>query len=142
MDPVLSLTWSSLGREHNWSAFERVHTKKINNLQQMIMNDVCVMTNSRLNKKKDVRKINDYNIDDLAFDDKWLVENETNSYLDALDEDILVEVGEDDNGSSGASVIVDNLEVPLVIELDVDEGGGDAIDEDDYPIFSLNNILV
>jgi len=34
------------------------------------MNDVVfVMTNSRLMKKKDVRKTKDYNIDDLAYDE-------------------------------------------------------------------------
>jgi len=48
-----------------------VHTKKINRLHQMTMNDVVfVMTNSRLMKKKDVRKIKDYNISDLASDDE------------------------------------------------------------------------
>jgi len=39
------------------------------------MNDVVfVMANSRLQKKKEVRKTKDYNIDDLAFDDEWTVE--------------------------------------------------------------------
>jgi len=58
----------------------------------MTKNDVVfVMTNSRLMKKKDVRKTKDYNIDDFISDDEWtLEENET---LDGLDEDILVEVG-------------------------------------------------
>jgi len=36
-----------------------------------------------LKKKKDVRKAKDFNIDD-----EWIVENEANSYLNALDEDI------------------------------------------------------
>jgi len=52
--------------------------------------------------KKDVRKRKDYNIDDLVFDDEWTTEvNEANSSLDASDEDILVEVGEDEDASRG-----------------------------------------
>jgi len=49
------------------------------------MNDVVfVMTNSRLQKQKDVKKTKDYNIDDLVSDDEWIVEeNEANSSLDA-----------------------------------------------------------
>jgi len=36
------------------------------------MNDVVfVIANSRLQKQKEVRKTKDYNIDDLASDDKW-----------------------------------------------------------------------
>jgi len=47
------------------------------------MNDlVIVKANSRL-KKKDVRKTKDYNIDDLASNDKWIMEhNEAKSRLD------------------------------------------------------------
>jgi len=60
------------------------------------------MANSKLQKQKDVIKTKDYNIDDLAYDDEWNVEeNKSNSSLDASDEDILVEVREDENASRG-----------------------------------------
>jgi len=63
---------------------------------------VFVMANSKLQKQKDVIKTKDYNIDDLAYDDEWNVEeNKSNSSLDASDEDILVEVREDENASRG-----------------------------------------
>ena len=52
------------------------------------------MANSRLKKKKDVRKTKDYNMDDLASDDEWTVEeNEASSSLDASYEKVLLEVG-------------------------------------------------
>jgi len=52
------------------------------------------MANSRLKKKKDVRKKKDYNMDDLASDDEWTVEeNEASSSLDASYEKVLLEVG-------------------------------------------------
>lgn len=55
---------------------------------------LVVMANSRLNKK-DIIKINDYNIDDLHSNDEWIVEeDEVNSTLDASNEDILIEIGE------------------------------------------------
>ena len=75
----------------------------------MTMNDVVfVMTNSRLTKKKDVRKTKKYTIDDLSSDDVWTLEK--NETLYGLDEDILLEVGEDD-ASRGATI---NLEVPPI----------------------------
>ncbi|KAK7282679.1 hypothetical protein RIF29_11651 [Crotalaria pallida] len=72
----------------------------MNRLMQKIMNDIVyVMINSKLVKKK-VRKANEYNIDDLDFKDDWIVEDEEKSYLDAInDEDLveLIQVGEDAN---------------------------------------------
>ena len=67
------------------------------------MNDaVFVMGNSRLKKRKDVRKTEDYNMDDLAFDNEWtLEENEASSSLDASYEDILDEVGKNENARRG-----------------------------------------
>jgi len=92
------------------------------------MNDVVfVMSNSRLNKKKDVRKSKNFKIDDVSSDDEWIVENEANSDLNALDEDILVELGEDANGGGISGASMDDLEVPPIV--DDDEGGGDAINE-------------
>ncbi|KAK7404287.1 hypothetical protein VNO78_05060 [Psophocarpus tetragonolobus] len=108
------------------------------------MNEVVfVMTNSRLNKKKDIRKTKDFNIDDLASDDEWIVENDGND----LDEDILVELGEDASGEDVGCTLMDDLEVPPIV--DDEEGGGDAINEeqvgdhmeDDYPDLNLNDLL-
>ncbi|KAG4377511.1 hypothetical protein GLYMA_18G136551v4 [Glycine max] len=104
------------------------------------MNDVVfVMTNSRLNKKKDVRKAKDFNIDDAASNDEWIVENEENSDLNALDEDILVELGEDARGEGVGGAPMDDLEVPPI---DDDGDGGDAInEEEDYLHLTLNDLL-
>ncbi|CAN0846511.1 hypothetical protein LINGRAHAP2_LOCUS4490, partial [Linum grandiflorum] len=49
---ILSLTCSASGCERNWSAFERVHTKRRNKLLQQKMNDlVYIMYNSKLVRK-------------------------------------------------------------------------------------------
>lgn len=110
---------------------------------QKTMNDVVfVMANSRLNKKKEVRKANDYSIEDLSSDDDWIVEeNDENSDMNTSesDEDI-VELGEDVGGSGAPE------DVP--IEDDNDEEVGDAIDEnkdnvveeDDYPQMGMNSL--
>nr|XP_007153622.1 hypothetical protein PHAVU_003G051000g [Phaseolus vulgaris]ESW25616.1 hypothetical protein PHAVU_003G051000g [Phaseolus vulgaris] len=134
--------WESYVHERNWSAFERVHTKKRNCLHQMTMNDVVfVMTNLRLTKKKDVRKTKEYTIDDLSFDDEWNVEE--NETLYGLDEDILLEVGEDD-ASRGATndlevpPIDDDLEVPPI---DDNENEDLLEDQDDYPMISVNDLI-
>jgi len=93
------------------------------------------MTNSRLMKKKDVRKTNDYNINDFASGDEWTMEeNETNSSLDSLDENILVEVGEDDASRGGVVASMNDLKVPPIV--DNDEGDDinenkDHLEEDD-----------
>lgn len=53
-----------------------VHTKRRNRLKQKTMNDVIsVMTNSKLAKKQ-TRKTVEHNLDDLEFDDEWIVEND------------------------------------------------------------------
>nr|XP_007147219.1 hypothetical protein PHAVU_006G105700g [Phaseolus vulgaris]ESW19213.1 hypothetical protein PHAVU_006G105700g [Phaseolus vulgaris] len=139
---VLSLTCSSSGCERNWSAFERVHTKKRNRLHQRTMNDVVfVMTNSRLTKKKDVRKTKEYTIDDLSSDDEWTVEE--NETLYGLDEDILLEVGEDDASRRATNdlevpPIDDDLEVPPI---DDNEKEDLLEDQDDYPMISVNDLI-
>lgn len=113
------------------------------------MNDVVfVMANSRLKKKKDVRKTREYNIDDLASDDEWTVEeNEANSTLDALDEDILVEVEDEDASGGGVAAPIDDLEVPPIADND-ESHNGDEINEDhaeeeeeDYPTFNMKDFL-
>ncbi|KAK8470152.1 hypothetical protein PHAVU_004G071025 [Phaseolus vulgaris] len=91
------------------------------------MNDVVfVMANSRLMKKKGVRKTKDYNIDDIAFDDEWtLEENEANSSY-TLDNDILLEVGENEEASRvGVAAYMNDLEVPLIAHDDEGHGRDD-----------------
>jgi len=98
------------------------------------MNDlVFVMANSKL-KKKDVRKTKDYNIDDLASNDEWNVEeNEANSSLDASNEDILVEVGEDEDASRGGVIApMDDLEVPPIANNDEGQGRDDINENEDH----------
>ncbi|XP_068474601.1 uncharacterized protein [Phaseolus vulgaris] len=117
-------------------------TKKINRLHQMTMNEmVFVMTNSRLTKKKDVRKTKEYTINDISSDDEWTVEE--NETLYGLDEDILLEVGEDDT-SRGATndlevpPIDDDLEVPSI---DDNENENLLEDQDDYPMINVNDLV-
>jgi len=104
-----------------------------------------------LQKQKDVRKTKDYDIEDLAFDDEWTMEeNEANSSLDASDEDILVEVGKNEvkEASRGGVIApMDDLEVPPIVEND--EGHGDYLNEnedhmregDDYFEFNMKHFL-
>ena len=92
------------------------------------MNDVVfVMTNSKLARKKQVRKTGEYNIDDVSSEDEWIVENEgTSSNVEGLDEDNfdfnldnLIEEklapvgGEDDTGHVGA--FEDNMVIFLIL---------------------------
>jgi len=102
------------------------------------MNDVVfVMTNSRLMKRKDVRKAKDYTIDDLSFDDEWTAEE--NKTLHGLDEDILLEVREDD-ASRGATTApsINDLEVPPID----DNENEDLLEEgDDYPMINMNDFV-
>ncbi|KAI9100824.1 hypothetical protein K1719_024186 [Acacia pycnantha] len=92
------------------------------------MNDVVfVMTNSKLARKKQVRKTGEYSIDDVSSEDEWIVENEGTpsnvSNVEGLDEDNfdfnldnlieekLAQVGgEDDTGDVGA--FIDDMEIP------------------------------
>ncbi|KAF1888948.1 hypothetical protein Lal_00036661 [Lupinus albus] len=65
-----------------------VHTKRRNCLMQKTMNDVVyVMTNSKLAKNK-FRKANEYNMDDIDFDDDWIVENKGKSHMDASNDEV------------------------------------------------------
>ncbi len=102
------------------------------------MNDVVfVMTNSRLTKKKDVRKTKEYTIDDLSCDDEWTVEE--NETLYGLNEDIQLEVREDD-ASRGATTApsINDLEVPPID----DNENEDLLEEgDDYPMISVNDLI-
>ncbi|KAG4924402.1 hypothetical protein JHK87_049942 [Glycine soja] len=56
-----------------------------------------------------------------------------------IDEDILVELGEDARGEGVGGAPMDDLEVPPI---DDDGGGGDAInEEEDYLHLTLNDLL-
>ncbi|KAL4558394.1 hypothetical protein LXL04_036594 [Taraxacum kok-saghyz] len=82
---ILSLTCSSSGCERNWSAFEMVHSKRRNQLQQKRMNDlVYVMYNLKLTRKEekkgkvcDVAGLDTLDLDDVSSDDEWITEEET-----------------------------------------------------------------
>eukprot|EP00253_Pinus_taeda_P012630 PITA_12630 len=54
---ILSQTCSTIGCEHNWSVFERIHTKKRNCLDQKRLNDlVYVQYNLRLRQNQLLNK--------------------------------------------------------------------------------------
>jgi hypothetical protein len=90
------------------------------------MNDVVfVMVNSRLNKKKQARKGNDYDIDDLASDDEWVADN----VEDNLDLDAPIEVGQEDANYGGIGAKEETNE-------NVDHM------EDDFHELGLNNINI
>ncbi|KAG6483907.1 hypothetical protein ZIOFF_060693 [Zingiber officinale] len=122
------------------SIVKQVHTKRRNRLKAKTMNDVVfVMANSKLAKKKELRKVNDYSIDDLASDDDWIVDDSENLDLDASNEDL---VPVEEGPSSGAPH--DDLELPSYDDDEVEEGGDameDAGDEehmeDDYEFMNL-----
>jgi len=103
------------------------------------------MTNSRLTKKKDVRKTKEYTVDDLSSDDEWIMEE--NETLHGLDKDILLEVG----ASRGATIAssINDLEVPPIDDdndlevppIDYNENEHFLEDEDDYPMINANDFV-
>ncbi|GKB65216.1 zf-BED domain-containing protein [Tanacetum coccineum] len=77
---VLSLTCSSSGCERNWSAFEMVHSKRRNRLQQHKMNDlVYVMYNLKLSgreeRKQKEEDFETFHFEDVDSDDEWITED-------------------------------------------------------------------
>ena len=103
------------------------------------------MANSRLQKQKEVS-------DDLASEDEWTMEDiETNSNLNALGEDILIEVGENEVEEAcsrgGVTTPIDDLEVPPIAKNDEDhrddlnENEDNMGEEDDYPKFNMKDFL-
>ncbi|GJT08823.1 SCAN domain-containing protein [Tanacetum coccineum] len=100
---VLSLTCSSSGCERNWSAFEMVHSKRRNRLQQQKMNDlVYVMYNLKLiGREERKQKEEDFYFEDVDSDDEWITEdnedltnvyeNESTTHGDSGDDDFLEE---------------------------------------------------
>ncbi|CAJ2670809.1 unnamed protein product [Trifolium pratense] len=140
---VLSLTCSSSGCERNWSAFERVHTKKRNRLKQITMNKVVfVMVNSKLGKTKIKRKSANYEIEEINSEDEgeeWIenVEDEEDE-----GDDTSLDVGQD---ASIGDVLGDDLELPPIDEEDdddvVEENEDEDGDLDDYQDVGLEDIL-
>ncbi|KAL8519837.1 hypothetical protein ACS0TY_010687 [Phlomoides rotata] len=82
---ILSQTSSSSGCEHNWSVFERIHTKKRNRLEHERLSDlVFVHYNLRLkNREKQMHKTYDP-IDYECIDkvDAWIIDDAPNGELD------------------------------------------------------------
>nr|GEU70905.1 zf-BED domain-containing protein [Tanacetum cinerariifolium] len=74
---VLSLTCSLLGFERNWSAFEMVHSKRRNRLQQQEMNDLMyVMYDLKLSGREErKRKEEDFDFEDVDSDDEWITKD-------------------------------------------------------------------
>jgi hypothetical protein len=75
---VLSQTCSASRCEHNWSVFERIHTKKRNRLEQKRLNDlVFVQYNLRLRRNQLLNKRLDTDpivLDDVDPTSNWVAE--------------------------------------------------------------------
>ncbi|CAL0309715.1 unnamed protein product [Lupinus luteus] len=96
------------------------------------MNDVIfVIANSKLSKKKQVRKGAELTIDDIASNDEWIVEhnNDDEDHLDVPEgdeDDLMREILGEDIGEN-----IDNVE----------ENEDEAPLEDDYREFDVNDFL-
>ncbi|XP_039113715.1 uncharacterized protein LOC120249272 [Dioscorea cayenensis subsp. rotundata] len=82
---LLSQTASSSGCEHNWSLFERIHTKRRNKLEHQRLNDLVYVTyNLRLRQRHQHKKRSydpvDYDCIDKT--DFWVAEDECPPELD------------------------------------------------------------
>jgi hypothetical protein len=93
---VLSQTCSASGCERNWSAFERIHTKKRNRLEHERLNDlVFVQYNLRLRRNQLLNKRPD--TDPIVLDDvdptlDWVVETHPPEFDDDHDHDLEMEL--------------------------------------------------
>eukprot|EP00253_Pinus_taeda_P003031 PITA_03031 len=76
---IFSLTFSATGCEHNWSVFERIHTKKRNHLEQKQLNDlVYVQYNLRLRRNQLLNKRLDSDpivLEDIDPTSDWVLES-------------------------------------------------------------------
>ncbi|GLU12625.1 hypothetical protein SLE2022_401740 [Rubroshorea leprosula] len=134
---ILSLTCNSSRCERNWSAFERVYTKKRNRLQQKKMNDlVFIMYNLKL-KEKNAQGNQNVEFEDLPSNDEWLVENDVEQSI----EDEMEEASSGgqlqnaiDNNSNEGSTSSKNDNVPY---FDNDGDCGCGIELDEYSIHDL-----
>ncbi|CAM8979614.1 unnamed protein product [Rhodiola kirilowii] len=128
---VLSLTCSSSGCEHNWSAFEMVHTKKRNRLHQQKMNYlVYVMTNMRLTREE-TRKREQLEFIDIESDDEFLTtfDGSVNNDDENLPQPIHVE------GSSGSAAVGSTSSNPFLVSSNNLVFGSnieDSLSEDEY----------
>nr|GEU86018.1 hAT family dimerization domain containing protein [Tanacetum cinerariifolium] len=115
---VLSLTCSSSGCERNWSAFEMVHSKLRNRLQQQKMNDrMYVMYNLKLSgreeRKRKEEDLETFHFEDIDSDDEWITEenedltnvseNESTTHGDSGDDDFLDEAMRNQYGGNKQS---------------------------------------
>ena len=77
---ILSQTCSASGCEHNWSVFERMHTKKRNRLEQKQLNDmVYVQYNLRLRRNQLLSKTPGSQtivLEDVDPSSDWVVESQ------------------------------------------------------------------
>ncbi|CAH1440741.1 unnamed protein product [Lactuca virosa] len=127
---ILSLTCYSSGCERNSSAFEMVHSKRRNRLQQQKMNDlVYVMYNLKLNGRDENKgKGNDgletLNLDDVSSDDEWITEepssnHDVNEDDDFLESAIRDQLRADDGRDLGEDILdleeEDNLDAQFVM---------------------------
>ncbi|XP_027352198.1 uncharacterized protein LOC113863024 [Abrus precatorius] len=121
-----------------------VHTKKRNCLKQKMMNDVIyVIANSKLGNIIKRRKEPNFDVEDVASDDDWIVEEENELISDMNLDENLIQDGEASSGVDSASTPMDDLDLPPA---DDDESNVDDIDkhdyiEDDYPDWGLQNLL-
>eukprot|EP00253_Pinus_taeda_P002270 PITA_02270 len=87
---ILSQTYSATGCEHNWSIFERTHTKKRNCLDQKRLNDlVYVQYNLQLRCNQLLHKRPDLDptvLEDIDPTSDWVVESHLAEF--AFDEDM------------------------------------------------------
>lgn len=111
------------------------------------MNDVVfVMANSKLAKKKQPRKKIEYNLDDLASDDEWIVDNDEGS-SDILDltidnEELELDTPNDGDLANGsAAAPIDDLVIPNVDDEVGEEDGMDHMEDDYYDHHGLDDLL-
>jgi hypothetical protein len=95
---VLSKTCSASGCEHNWSVFERIHTKKRNRLEKKRLNDLVFVQynlrlrhNQLLNKRPDTDPIV---LDDVDPTSDWVAETHQPEFDD--DHDLEMELAGQD----------------------------------------------
>ncbi|XP_042441219.1 uncharacterized protein LOC122026547 [Zingiber officinale] len=139
----------SSGCERNWSAFEMVHTKKRNRLQQKKMNDlVFVMSNMKMINRKS-KKEELFTIDDLSSDDECITEE--NDHIDGDDGEDLDQINEVDGhdvepihlvyeeGSGNVTGGADDISSIVHHANDGSDGDNDS-DESDYLHLSMDDL--
>ncbi|MCI31339.1 F-box protein, partial [Trifolium medium] len=84
---ILSLTCSSSGREQNWSAFEHIHSKKRNRLEQQMFQDlVFIKYNQNLKECFSNDDVIDFVVmdDDIDTSNEWLLGDEGEAQPDLV----------------------------------------------------------